>query len=213
MATADPSCPETLTGREQDLALNHAMGRYAAGDDGAFAELFRLLGPRLRAFLRRLTGSADAADDLLQETLLRIHHARGSFTPGRATAPWAYAIARNCYISHVRSPKHRLGRSSVALAEESPACGLEASAEEATMAKQAARVVDTALQEMSEARRSAFVLVRYEGLSVAEAAQVLGISESALKVRAFHAYEVLRHALETMERPVAATPKKNALSA
>jgi len=196
-----------------DAALNRAMDRYALGDDTAFAELFRLLAPRLRAFLRRLSGSPDTADDLLQETLLRIHHARGSFTPGRATAPWAYAIARNCYISHARSPKHRLSRSSVVLQEESPACGLEASAEEATMAKQAAQAVETALQGMSEARRTAFVLVRYEGLSVAEAAQVLGITESALKVRAFHAYEVLRKALETMEHPAAGAPQKNALSA
>lgn len=202
-----------MTSRDQDAALNRAMDRYAMGDDAAFSELFRLLAPRLGAFLRRLSGSADTADDLLQETLLRIHHARGSFTPGRATAPWAYAIARNCYISHARSPKQRLSRASVELTDESPACGLEASAEEATMAKQTARVVETALQGMSEARRSAFVLVRYEGLSVAEAAQVLGISESALKVRAFHAYEVLRKALETMERPAAGAPRESALSA
>jgi len=211
--SADTCLGTLLTSREQDAALNRAMDRYAAGDDAVFAEIFRLLGPRLRAFLRRLSGSADSADDLLQETLLRIHHARGSFTPGRATAPWAYAIARNCYISHVRSPKHRLSRSSVALIDESAVGGLEASAEEATMAKQAALAVETALQGMSEARRSAFVLVRYEGLSVAEAAQVLGITESALKVRAFHAYEVLRQALETMERPAPSTLQKNALSA
>jgi len=57
------------------------MDRYATGEDAAFAELFRLLAPRLRAFLRRLSASDDIADDLLQETLLRIHHARGSFKP------------------------------------------------------------------------------------------------------------------------------------
>ena len=61
MATADPPCLETPTGREADAPLNRAraMERYAAGDDAAFAEL----APRLRAFLRRLPDSADAADD------------------------------------------------------------------------------------------------------------------------------------------------------
>ncbi len=49
--------------------MDLAMHRFADGDDAAFAELFAGLGPRLRGFLRRWTGSADLADDLLQETL------------------------------------------------------------------------------------------------------------------------------------------------
>ena len=52
---------------------------------------------------------------------------------------------------------------------------------------------------MTPARREAFVLLRYEGLSVAAAAQIVGISEGALKIRAFHAYEILRSALAGME--------------
>ncbi|HWO13158.1 MAG TPA: hypothetical protein VNN80_26840 [Polyangiaceae bacterium] len=75
MATADPPCLETPSGREADAPLNRAraMERYAAGDDAAFAEL----APRLRAFLRRLPGSADAADD-------------------RGKAPWS-AAPRACF--------------------------------------------------------------------------------------------------------------------
>lgn len=50
---------------------------------------------------------------------------------------------------------------------------------------------------MTPARREAFILLRYEGLSVAEAAAVVGATESAVKLRAFHAYEQLRRALGT----------------
>jgi RNA polymerase sigma-70 factor (ECF subfamily) len=52
---------------------------------------------------------------------------------------------------------------------------------------------------MSVTNREAFVLIRFEGQSVAEAAQILGASESAVKLRAFRAYEILRAALKSAE--------------
>lgn len=189
-ATADAT--ELL--QREDLA----MQRYAEGDDSAFAEVFAALTPRLRAFLWRLSGSPELADDLIQETLLRMHHARGSFAEGRRVAPWAYAIARNCWISHARSAQTRLARASGELNELELAAGPGASGEEASIARQSARVVERALARMTEARREAFVLLRYEGMSVSAAAQIVGISEGALKIRAFHAYEIIRGALDDM---------------
>jgi RNA polymerase sigma-70 factor (ECF subfamily) len=63
------------------------------------------------------------------------------------------------------------------------------------LAKRSAAIVERTLAAMTWARREACVLLRYEGLSVQDAAQVLGISEGAVKLRAFHAYEALRAAL------------------
>jgi len=57
-------------------------------------------------------------------------------------------------------------------------------------------VVQATLNALPALQRDAFVLIRFEGLSVAEAAQVLGATEGAVKVRAFRAYEALREALE-----------------
>jgi RNA polymerase sigma-70 factor (ECF subfamily) len=180
--------------------LNSAMARYADGDDSAFAELFVGLGPRLRGFLRRLSGSADVADDLLQETFLRLHAARGAFARGRPVLPWAYAIARNCYISQARSARVRLESASTGEA------ALEMAADAGTqeqdgIARQMAEAVDRALQGMTAARREAFVMLRYEGLSVAVAAQIAGVSQGALKIRAFHAYESIRAALAEQAEP------------
>lgn len=175
-----------------------AMHRYAEGDELAFAEVFAALAPRLRTFLWRLSGSPELADDLMQETLLRMHHARGSFAEGRRVAPWAYAIARNCYISHARSAQTRLAGASGELNELELAAGPDSSGEEASIARQSARVVELALASMTAARREAFVLLRYEGMSVSAAAQIVGISEGALKIRAFHAYEIIRSALDDM---------------
>ena len=191
------SLAEAARGREPKPAdpLNDAMERYAAGDEPAFGLIFRELAPRLQAFLQRMSGRRDVADDLTQEAFLRIHRARGSFAPGRAVLPWAYAIARNCYLDHVRA-KSRAKLTNDDDAIHTLATGPDASAEEEMVGKESAAVVERTLAAMTPARREAFVLLRYEGLSVEAAAQVLGVSESAVKVRAFHAYELLRAALK-----------------
>jgi RNA polymerase sigma-70 factor, ECF subfamily len=178
---------------------DRAMHRYADGDDAAFGEVFGALAPRLRLFLRRLGASVDIAEDLTQETFLRMHHARGSFAAGKQVAPWAYAIARNCFISHARSSKSKLARASVDADQIELSAGASSSAEQASIARQSAEVVQRALAGMTPARREAFILIRYEGMSVAAAAQIVGISEGALKIRAFHAYEILRGALAGMD--------------
>lgn len=180
-------------------AADLAMSRYADGDDAAFAEVFRGLGPRLHAFLRRLGGSEDLAADLTQETFMRMHRARGSFARGTSVVPWAYAIARNCFVSHARLAREKTARGAVDIDDHVAAAGLEASAEESASARQSAEIVQRTLAQMSEVNREAFVLIRFEGQSVAAAAQILGTTEGAVKLRAFRAYEVLREALKRAE--------------
>jgi RNA polymerase sigma-70 factor (ECF subfamily) len=182
-------------------ALDLAMSRYAEGDEAAFSEVFAGLAPRIQAFLCRLCGSSDLAYDLAQETFLRVHRARGSFAPGHAVVPWAYAIARNCFVSHARSSKVKAARNSVDIADHEVAAGLEASAEATVLARESAEVVRQVLAEMSVVNREAFILLRFEGLSVAAAAQILGATEGAVKLRAFRAYEALRAALEASGGP------------
>jgi RNA polymerase sigma-70 factor, ECF subfamily len=180
-------------------SLDRAMSRYAEGHDAAFGEVFTGLSSRLVAFLRRLCGSPELAHDLAQETFLRMHRARGSFVPGSAVVPWAYAIARNCYVSHARSLKSRAARSSLDIADHEVAAGLDSNAEETAAVRQSAELVERTLARMSVTNREAFVLIRFEGQSVAEAAQILGTSEGAVKLRAFRAYETLRAALKSAE--------------
>jgi RNA polymerase sigma-70 factor (ECF subfamily) len=180
-------------------ALDRAMERYADGDDAAFSEVFTGLASRLNAFLRRLCGSEDLAYDLTQETFLRMHRARGSFVHGSGVVPWAYAIARNCFVSHVRSAKYKASRRAVDILDHEECAGVHASAEEAVTARQTAEIVEGALARMSVANREAFVLLRFEGQSVAAAAQILGTTEGAVKLRAFRAYEAIRQALKHRE--------------
>src|SRR5689334_6671382 len=68
---------------------NAAMDRYAAGDDAAFEALYDALAPRLRHYLLRQVKDGHRADDLLQQTMLQIHTARGRFLAGAEVVPWA----------------------------------------------------------------------------------------------------------------------------
>jgi RNA polymerase sigma-70 factor, ECF subfamily len=181
-------------------AANRAMDRYADGDDAAFGVVFALVAPRLQRFLRRLAGRDDLASDLLQETLLRMHQARGAFRPGAAVLPWSYTIARNVFVDSTRA-RRRVPVSLSTLDPErtvEPAIGAEA--ESTMLARETARAVERALAAMTEARREAFVLIRFEGLSVADAAEILGASENAVKLRAFQAYEAIRAEMRRLEQ-------------
>jgi RNA polymerase sigma-70 factor (ECF subfamily) len=175
-----------------ETSLDTAMDRYACGDASAFAFVHRALYPRLLAFLTRMSGSATLADDLVQETFLRMHRARGTFARGAAVVPWAYAIARNVHFDHTRSARLRRTERLPSDPGAEPVDAGGADAESAAIAAQAARAVERVLARIPAAQREAFVLIRYEGLSVQDAAAVLGATPTAVKLRAFRAYEALR---------------------
>jgi RNA polymerase sigma-70 factor (ECF subfamily) len=196
--------PEAIPGKPAsgttEADLDRAMDRYAQGDDAAFSVVYPGLYPRLRLFLLRLCRTQALADDLLQEAFLRIHRARGSFSAGCAVVPWAYAIARNVHTDHARSAHVRRTTSierpdDEGAGETDVPAGPAANAEEVSIARQTANAVEVALASLPPAQREAFVLLRYEGMSVADAARILGATENAVKLRAFHAYEALRAAL------------------
>jgi RNA polymerase sigma-70 factor (ECF subfamily) len=184
-----------------EAALNVAMDRYASGDGRAFAELHQALYPRLHAYLARMTGSSVHAADLVQETFLRLHRARATFARGGAVLPWAYTIARNVALDHTRAA--RLRETERLPSDPGPEMVDRGGAdgESAAIAAQAARIVEQVLAGLPASQRDAFILLRYEGLSVQDAAAVLGATPTAVKLRAFRAYEALRAALNNAQGP------------
>jgi RNA polymerase sigma-70 factor (ECF subfamily) len=173
-------------------AANAAMERYAAGDDGAFSELYDALAPRLHQFLVRQTRDDSRADDLLQQTMLQIHTARGRFLRGADVLPWAFAIARRLLIDSYRRRKHEVATGT------DPAEGATSPhqpVDDHLHSLRLAQDVQRELARLPEAQRIAFELVKQEGLSMKEAAQVLGTTVTAIKLRAHRAYVALRAAL------------------
>jgi RNA polymerase sigma-70 factor (ECF subfamily) len=177
-----------------ETELNRAMDRYASGDGAAFAVLHRGLYPRLHAYLVRMRGSAHVADDLAQETFLRMHRARATFAAGASVVPWMYTIARNVLIDHARAARTR--RTEDLPSDEAfEPVDTGADTESSAVAGEALRTVERVLARLPSSQREAFVLLRYESLSVQDAANVLGTTPAAVKLRAFRAYEALRAAL------------------
>jgi len=196
-AAAGVAAPGAVDGASR--ALDAVMDRYARGEDGAFGELYRAGAPRVRGFLLRLCGDAALADDLTQDAFLRVHRARGSFERGAAALPWFFAIARNAFLDHKRreATRRALAVEDRGVPSEAPA---DTRGDEVLAASETLDVVRATLERLTALQREAFVLIRFEGLSVSEAAQVLGATEAAVKIRAFRAYEALRAALERQSK-------------
>jgi RNA polymerase sigma-70 factor (ECF subfamily) len=188
VATAEP---ET----RPDASAISAMDRYADGDDAAFSELYDMLAPRLYGYLLRQTRNNARAEDLVQQTFLQMHCARGKFIRGADVVPWAFAIARRLVIDGFR----RSGREvSLELREEAgapPPISTVMQQDELVHSKQLAALIERELRRLPDSQREAFELVKQEGLSLAEAAQVLGTTVSAVKLRAHRTYQALRDAL------------------
>lgn len=178
--------------------LNEAMTRYARGDDDAFAEVYDLAAPAIHAFLVRLCRDRVLAEDLTHDVFLKIHRARGMFRPGSDVLPWAYTIARRLFLDDVRSRKHE-PVSIESDREDRPSdpgpAGEGATADELVDASRLADKIERVLAKLPENQATAFRLLKQEELSVAEAAAILGATETSVKLRAHRAYEALRKAL------------------
>jgi RNA polymerase sigma-70 factor (ECF subfamily) len=169
------------------IAASAAMDRYASGEDAAFAELYDALAPRLYAFALRMARQPARADDLVQQTFLQMHCARRHFVRGADVLPWAFAIARRLFIDITRR-----GRREVLGAEGPEPQARGDAPDQIAEAHELAQRMERALETMPALQREAYELVRRDGLSTAQAAEVLGTTPNAVKLRAHRAYEVLR---------------------
>ncbi len=169
------------------------MARYADGDTRAFAEVYDELAPSLYHYLQRLARNDATAEDLLQQTFLRIHHARGRFAPGAAVEPWAFSISRRLFIDWYRQCRTVVV---AGLFEDDTLPTTEPDAEAILQGYELAQRLDRALNLLPAQHREVFLLVREHGLSLSQAAEVLGITQLAVKMRAHRAYEGLRAAFD-----------------
>jgi RNA polymerase sigma-70 factor (ECF subfamily) len=144
--------------------------------------------PRLRAFIRRRVGSDSAADDLTQDTLLKVYRSRVTLRDGTKLVAWLYQIARGTIIDHYRRrrPQEELPR---ALAGESPD-------EVAALRAQVVGAMKGFLEELPERYREPVRLAELEGLPLARIALRLELSLPAVKSRVRRGRAMLRRKLQ-----------------
>jgi RNA polymerase sigma-70 factor (ECF subfamily) len=168
-----------------------AMARYSAGDDAAFAIVYDRLAPRLHGYLLRCTRDAARAADLLQDTFLHMHQARERFMVGCRVTPWAFAIAHRLAIDSVRSERREHANRSE-WGQPLDAISAEDVANDLMDARRLASRLQQQLDGLPSRQREAFELVRLEGLSLGDAARVLGTTVGAVKLRLHRADVALR---------------------
>jgi RNA polymerase sigma-70 factor (ECF subfamily) len=147
----------------------------AAGESGAFEKIYRSFGDRMKSIAFHHLGNVSDAEDAVQETFLKAHRAASTYSGEAALSTWLYRILVNTCYDHLRRRKRRPEES---LMDEEGVV-FEWKAETVDEAKRL--TLRKLLAELPEQRRSVFTLFEIEGLSHAEIASILGISEGNSK--------------------------------
>lgn len=193
-ATRPPAATPTTPTAPAAPAADAAMDRFAAGDLTAFAEVYAAVRPRVERSLGRLTRQRAAAEDLAQETMLRIYRARGSWQPGARLVPWAHAIARRLFIDRVRS-RRREQAAYDALAHRETCRTADGGADATLAARRKAAVLTATIARLPRMQREAVQMICLDGKSLAEASAALGEANGTVRVRVHRARCALAAAL------------------
>jgi RNA polymerase sigma-70 factor (ECF subfamily) len=143
---------------------------------------------KLRAFVRRRVRDDATADDLTQETLLKVYRSRTTLQEGQRLEAWLYRIARNTIVDH-----YRRQRPSAELPE---ALAAEPADEVADFRAAVAATTKRFLEELPEAYREPLRLAELEGLPLAKIALRSGLSLTAVKSRVRRGRAMLKKKLQ-----------------
>lgn len=169
------------------------------GDLDALGALFRRHYDRAHALCYRLTTSAEAADDLAQETFLRILRYRHTFRGDAQFTTWMYRLARNVCLDHLRSAARADGAAARWVAEDEG--GAAGGARPGPESDDAARLaaIEQAMARLPVEQREALVLSRYYDMRYEEIARTLDCTAGAARVRVHRALKALREMVREIE--------------
>ncbi|HEY4242332.1 MAG TPA: RNA polymerase sigma factor [Kofleriaceae bacterium] len=168
-------------------------------DPAAFDAVFAAYRPRLYAYLVRMTRSRDAAEDLLQETFLRLAQHATRLELDTRLGPWLFTVAHHLVASWGRARAVR-----AQLAGDLPArepAGNARTPHEALADSQAAAALERAFADLPPAYREVALLVGVEGLAPSEVAEILNLRPDAVRQRLARARTQLAAALGEHRRP------------
>ena len=167
-----------------DSNMEMLMVCYQQGDFDAATALIELVGPRLYRFFVSQSASRAEAEDLLQETWLRVHRVRHTYRPSEPLLPWFYAIARHVRVDHYRRIV-RLNRN------EQQVDGIDEIAANADHEESAGQVT-ALLAPLSESQRELLQMLKVEGMTLEEVARATSTTIGSVKQKVHRAYKKLR---------------------
>lgn len=166
---------------DEDVRL---MLAFRDGDDAAFDALFERWAARLLRFLERMVRDPAVAEELVQETFLRVYRARARYAADAKFSTWLYTIATNVARNELRRPFRRAPHDSTDAAREGTPLELAAegaAVDEIVNARRVGKDVEAALAALPERQRAALWLAAVDGLPYAEVAAALETSEASVK--------------------------------
>ncbi len=168
------------------------MERYQAADPQAPSVLVHAISPTLLRFFCAQGGTREEADDLLQETWLRVHRSRHTYRPGEQLMPWIYAIARHVRVDAYRK-KRRITTHEAAVDSlpDLPPIRTNAAAEAPTF--------EELIASLPPSQKEVVTMLKVAGLSLEQIAEATSSSVGAVKQKAHRAYERLRTLLRCRE--------------
>jgi RNA polymerase sigma-70 factor (ECF subfamily) len=173
--------------REQQMKL--WMMESLKGDQRSYRLLLEESARMLSEYFRTRIYRQDLIEDLIQDTLLSIHRARSTYNPSLPYTNWMYSIAYRRYIDYVRK-QSRIDRMELSGETILPLiANQEKEDPEDTIDREA---VLRAIKDLPERQKEIVRMLKIDGLSVKEAASILDMSETALKVAAHRAYKKIR---------------------
>jgi RNA polymerase sigma-70 factor (ECF subfamily) len=181
------------------------LSRARGGDGDAFRALVDQHGKGAFGLAFRLTGNAQDAEEIVQESFLKAHRQLGGFEARSNFGTWLHRIVVNCAMDALRARKSRKAREHVSevesVAEWLPAT--DPCPEQLARSAEIGRRVESSLEELTPQERAAFTLRHREGRSIEEIGRTLGLQKSAAKHAVFRAVRKLRVALEPLRDQVA----------
>lgn len=176
-------------GRDPVQADAALVARVGSGDSAACRALMEVHLGRVHAYAWRMLGDAGEAEDVAQETFLRLWRQAGRWRAEARVGTWLHRVAHNLCVDRLRRRRGDTGEEPPDLPD--PAAG---PAEDRQRA-QVARAVEAALRRLPERQRAAIALVHYQELGNIEAADIMGVSVEALESLLARGRRGLREAL------------------
>lgn len=187
-----------MSEESQIISDEALMAKVCAGDMGAFDELVKRFQPRLYAFAVRRLHDDGAAEDVVQETFLKVFKYRESFRQEARFSTWVFTLALNLIRDYYRrlKPESSLERPEVAMAAEfSRHRPLQEAADKLVEKSELSELLMQAVEALPPSAKALIQSRLIQGHSFEEAAKALGLSPEAARAQASRAYKKLRQLL------------------
>lgn len=176
------------------------MLKVKAGQLDQLGLLFERYNRPLYGFFFKLTCDQEVSEDLVQNVFVRIIKYRHTYKGDGKFSTWMYHMARNLFADHYRKEKRRGYKEDVETADRYHQN--EENAERSKIASEELDMLQLALNRLPEDKREILVLSKYQGMKYKDIADLLDLTESAVKVRIFRALKELKVCYEKLEYEV-----------